>query len=427
MSKSYQEPSGNTWRTDCPRRRAQRSRQNDYFRPMQGSAADACVWGYPLVLFDAAARRTAQSCDRALEGVRLPNDDLTDRIAWLDLRGGPAALDIDETSRYYSLTLFDAWGRSFASLGTRTTGNQKQGYAIVPPLRDGTAPHGMQTIETPTSRVAVVGQTAKVDGEMAELQFSIVPLGPRDGALAPVGGAYSDDDSSESIATEIARSGGRAFFARLQRLLDDSGRYANAAAWRSVVDGVLNGDSRTLDAAFEAALTRIECGLPLATPIDGWQPQRMFDARGDAYLERAQSSRFQFLAGDEQDVSYRFARLDEAGRSLHGAHGYWLHFDAWNGPPVRAFWSVTACDERLRRFPGGTPASSIRSRDQLVKNSDDSLDILIQSSRPNKQNVNWLAVPEEAFGLILRLYWPRPAALNGVWSPPALRAVTVTA
>jgi hypothetical protein len=394
---------------------------------MQVSAVDACVWGYPLVLFDAAARRNAQSSDAALAGV-LPNDDLTDRTVWLDLRSGPAALAIDETSRYYSLTLFDAWGRGFASLGTRTTGNQKQTYAIVPPLWAGIAPHGLRTIEAPTHRVAIVGQTAKVDGEIAGLPFSIDPLGPRahPGETDAYGPAF--ELSRESVAQSIAHGGGRAFFERLQRLIrDDAGRYRDYAAWRSVAEDIVANASPELDKALTAALHRIEAGLSMTDPIGGWRAQQRFDARGNAYLERARSCRFHFLAGDEHEVLHRLAFTDDAGEPLHGGRSYRLHFDAWNRPPAQAFWSLTASDARFQRLPTGMPSSSIRSRDALVKNADDSIDILIQSTHPGTSNVNRIAVPKEAFGLILRLYWPRPPALNGLWSPPALHAVGIVA
>jgi hypothetical protein len=392
---------------------------------MPVGAVDACVWGYPLVLFDAAARRNAQSDDTALGGVSMPNDDLAVRTAWIDLHHRPVALMADETTRYYSLSLFDAWGRSFASLGTRTTGNQRQTYAIVPPSWTGTAPSGMRTIEAPTNRLAVVAQTVKSDGDISDPHVSIAPIGPRANDTIAIFAASQNPGGS--IADEIARAGGIAFFERLRRLLDDSGRYSSAIGWRDAIDTLLRGDSRRLDAAFSAALRHIESGLPVTPSVDGWEAQQRFDARSTAYLERARSCRFHFLAGDEQDVLYRFARIDDAGQPLHGARAYRLHFEGWNRPPARAFWSLTACDKRLRRLPADVRHSSIRSRDNLVRNADDSLDISIQSGPPDESNVNWLAVPDETFGLIFRLYWPRPAALNGVWSPPALHAVGVPA
>jgi len=169
---------------------------------------DACVWGYPLVLFDAAARQDARSGEAALGGVIIPNDDLAVRTAWIDLTHGPAALTLGETTRYYSLTLFDGWGRSFESLGTRTTGNHQQTYAMVSPLRSSL--NGRRTIETPTTRIAAVARTAKADGDVSEPQFLIVPIGPRANVDSPacVAGVGR---SSESIATQIARAGGCRF------------------------------------------------------------------------------------------------------------------------------------------------------------------------------------------------------------------------
>jgi hypothetical protein len=387
---------------------------------------DACVWGYPLVLFDAAARQNARSGEAALAGVTIPNDDLAVRTTWIDLTHGPTALTLGETTRYYSLTLFDGWGRSFQSLGTRTTGNHEQTYALVSPLRNGSSLNARRTIETATTRIAAVTRTAKADGDVTEPQFSIVPIGPRASVEAPACEA-GVGRSSESIATQIARAGGRSFFASLRTLLNESSRYASVAPWSDVVDDALLKDSKQLDDDVATAMQLIEAELPITAPVDGWRARRAFDARGAAYLERARACRFHFLADDEQDTFHRFALLEDSGRPLHGRFTYRVHFDAWNEPPARAFWSLSVCDERFRGLPANARGWSIRSRDNLIKNSDDSIDISIQTAPPNKPNVNWLAVPERPFGLILRLYWPRPAALNGLWSPPALQAVSVAA
>ncbi|HEY3674732.1 MAG TPA: DUF1254 domain-containing protein [Candidatus Tumulicola sp.] len=393
---------------------------------MPVGAIDAYIWGYPLVLFDAAMRRDVRGHDASLTGVSLPNDDLAERIEWIDLQRGPSALVLVETTRYHCVSLFDAWGRNFASLGTRTTGNERQTYAIVPPLWNGAAPHGMQTIQSPTDRVAALGQTTKAGDDSAQPQFSIVPIGPRPNPRA----SNRDADfprARESIAAGIASAGSRPFLACLQKLLHESERYAKAVGWRDVVDAALRKDPRELDDDFTAAIDLIESGSPLTPPVDGWQARRAFDARGSAYLERARACRFHFLTGDEQDVFHRFARSDDSGRALHGRLPYRLHFDVWNEPPARAFWSLSACDGRFGALLQSKSNSTVRSRDGLVRNADDSLDISIQSAPPDEPNVNWLAVPQEPFGLILRLYWPRPPALNGLWSPPALRAASVAA
>ena len=46
--------------------------------------------------------------------------------------------------------------------------------------------------------------------------------------------------------------------------------------------------------------------------------------------------------------------------------------------------------------------------------------IAIQRSRPVEDDVNWLPAPAGGFRLSMRLYWPKPSVLRGVWGPPPL-------
>ena len=113
------------------------------------------------------------------------------------------------------------------------------------------------------------------------------------------------------------------------------------------------------------------------------------------------------------------------GQALSGSHRYRLHFTPAELPPVNAFWSITAygsdnflIDNRLRRY-------AIGDRDPLVYNPDGSLDVWIQADEPAAgKSSNWLPVKVgQPFLLNARLYWPKPAALNGVWGMPAVERV----
>ena len=54
-------------------------------------------------------------------------------------------------------------------------------------------------------------------------------------------------------------------------------------------------------------------------------------------------------------------------------------------------------------------------------NQDGSLDLYLQKESPGKgKEANWLPAPEGKFILMLRLYWPKEAALDGTWGPPAI-------
>ncbi len=61
---------------------------------------------------------------------------------------------------------------------------------------------------------------------------------------------------------------------------------------------------------------------------------------------------------------------------------------------------------------------------QLKYNQDGSLDLYIQSESPGKdKESNWLPAPKDNFVLMLRMYWPENAVLNGSWQPPAVKRV----
>ena len=68
---------------------------------------------------------------------------------------------------------------------------------------------------------------------------------------------------------------------------------------------------------------------------------------------------------------------------------------------------------------------ALGDRDPLVFNADGSLDLWVQADRPSiDKEKNWLPVKRgQLFLLNARLYWPEPAALNGVWGMPAVQRV----
>jgi hypothetical protein len=48
--------------------------------------------------------------------------------------------------------------------------------------------------------------------------------------------------------------------------------------------------------------------------------------------------------------------------------------------------------------------------------------IYIQHDAPGQdKESNWLPAPNGLFWLAMRLYWPKPEALDGTWKQPPLR------
>ena len=115
---------------------------------------------------------------------------------------------------------------------------------------------------------------------------------------------------------------------------------------------------------------------------------------------------------------------DSTGEPLDGANNYTLTFAPGQLPPVNAFWSVTMyklpesllVENPINRYLINSPMLP-----SLAKNPDGSLTIYVQNSSPGpEKEANWLPAPPGPFKLVMRLYWPKPDALNGTWQPPKL-------
>jgi hypothetical protein len=115
---------------------------------------------------------------------------------------------------------------------------------------------------------------------------------------------------------------------------------------------------------------------------------------------------------------------DDTGKPLDGANKYTLHFDKSNIPPINAFWSVTLYDDEGFQVGNVLNRFAVSSWMPFKNNADGSLDLYIQNESPGKEKeANWLPAPEGAFNLTMRLYAPKPEALNGKWNPPSVKRI----
>ena len=60
----------------------------------------------------------------------------------------------------------------------------------------------------------------------------------------------------------------------------------------------------------------------------------------------------------------------------------------------------------------------------LKNNADGSLTLYLQHDSPGPElESNWLPAPAGPIYVVMRLYWPKEAALNGQWKPPTVQLV----
>jgi hypothetical protein len=351
--------------------------------------------------------------------------------------------------RFFQLPVYDMWTDAFASPGQRTTGSEPGQWALVPPGWSGRLPEGVDAIQAPTSWLWIIGRTqtnGPADyGAVHAIQdgYLLTPLSEWGGGavaqVAPEAGPVPDPDTvADDIdrdtppLQQLATLSSPAFFDRALALLavhpphlTDWSLVARMARI-GLVPGAGFGD---LDPAVQKALVDVPAGaqavmaqaLPrLANVVNGWQVNiDTMGVYGNSYVKRAIVAMVGLGANAAEDALYPLLQTDAAGQRMRGELDYVIHFEADGLPPVDAFWSVTMYDGK--GFPVANPLDrfALGDRDDLSFNPDGSLDLYLQPSSPGPGlESNWLPSPEGPIGVTMRLYAPRPEALDGTWSPP---------
>lgn len=427
-------------------------------------AADAYIFGYPLVLMDTTRRlMTAVSRpngsrapinqfahkrafpDARFTDVVSPNADTLYSIAWLDLSAEPIVLSVPPMGdRYYVMQLLDAWTNVFASPGSRTTGSAKRDFAIVGPWWSGGLPPNVREIRSPTNIVWVVGRT-ETDGKSdcsqvhaIQNQYLLTRLSAWGDAHATSEQAHVDAtvDSTLSPVEQVARMSAASFFDRLNLLMANNppsqadARALAEFATIGVAPGrpfIENGHDNPIAAGVSAARDRLiaAAGRQPANRVNGWDvcPDNM-GRYGTDYLVRAVVALMGLGANLRDDAIYQRATRDADGQLLNGANKYVVRFAKGALPPVRAFWSITLYNPQQRFIDNVLDRYAIGDRDNLTFGNDGSLVLYIQRESPGiAHSSNWLPAPEGPFTLLLRLYWPAKAILDGRWKPPAIEKV----
>ena len=154
---------------------------------------------------------------------------------------------------------------------------------------------------------------------------------------------------------------------------------------------------------------------------NGWHTLAMTGVYHEDYVARAFVTAVGLGANRPQDAVYPYTDKDSSGATLSGANTYMLHFAKGATPPVNGFWSVTMYTPQFFFDPNSLQKQTVGPRDQLKYNADGSLDLYFSHSRPAKAPAaNWLPAPAGAFILMLRMYWPEHAVLDGEWKVPPL-------
>jgi len=424
------------------------------------------MYAYPMVLLDTTRTQGGYSDNKLYHSrtfadptettVIRPNVDTLYTTAYLNLSSGPIVLTVpDMGDRYYMIQLMDAWTDTFADMGTRTSGNAKQKFMIVPPHWTGTIPSdNVNIIKAPTHRVWLLGRIYS-DGSAADLeivnQLQDKMKLTRSASNAPMSAGLAEADE-EDAATDITNAGtgltppqivaqmdAKTFFTTFAKIMKKNKPHAEDWPMRALMNkiGIYPGSpfkfsslSAETQSALSTAVTDAQkiilkniASIQPGTIVNTWKFNTLFlGSYGAAYPYRAFIAYYGLGANLPDDAIYPGATISMDG----SAHTYTIHFDSGQLPPVNAFWSITMYTSSGYLYENSINRYAIRSSDSLVTNADGSVDIYIQNQAPGDSSLqaNWLPCPAASFTMSLRMYWPSTEVLYGTssWKMPAIVA-----
>jgi len=448
-------------------------------------ARDAYVYGYPLVstyvtkqvMTNVASPQPnghapvnqfgslTRFPTAAFRTVTAPNVNTLYSSAFLDLGKEPILVHVPSTNgRYYVMEVLDGWTNVFASPGSRTTGTGEQLLAFVGPRWSGDLPGNVTSwYRSPTDMVWIINRI-QTNGPQdvpvvnaLQRQITAVPLSAYGRPFTPPMGRVDPSiDMTTPPRTQVNNMPAQAYFALLGRLLEtnppapaDSQIVARMASIGLVSPAVatrvrrpdasgrvqvVGGDvelrrSPALDMALargaQLGLAQIVTAVRTAgKKVNGWQIFDDCGRYGTDYLVRAAITYAGLGCNLPEDAIYPTTQVDSEGRRLDGAHRYVLRFGKDSLPPVRAFWSTTMYDKDFFLVPNSLNRSAISSWMNLERNADSSVTIYVQKDSPGAaRESNWLPAPNGDFVLMLRMYQPEQAVIDGRWKPPAVKRV----
>lgn len=425
---------------------------------------DAYIYGYPMV--DGYRIQHAYFVDRKNpefkgpwnqivniprvytpddKAVQTPNSDTPYSMIGLDLRAEPMVLTVPpiEKERYFSIQLVDLYTHNFDYIGSRATGNDGGSFLIAGPGWKGETPKGVRkVIRSETELVLGIYRTqlfrlGDLDNvKNIQASYKAEPLSTFLGQPAPA--AAPAVDFIEPLTPSEQKTSPEVFNILnfvLQFCPTDPSEIELMARFAKI--GIGAGKTFDVNTLSPDIKTAIEQGMADAW-VDLANLKKKIDARevtsGDLlgtrvhlknnYLYRMAGAVLGIFGNSKEEAMYPVYAVDSEGQKLDGSSRYTVHFAPDQLPAANAFWSLT-----MYELPSSLLVANPIDRyllnkpmmPQFVKDADGGLTFYVQNESPgDAKEANWLPAPKGPFMVVMRLYWPKPEALDGSWKQPPL-------
>ncbi|WP_413991103.1 DUF1254 domain-containing protein [Labrys okinawensis] len=383
------------------------------------------------------------------KAIQTPNSDTPYSFIGADLRAEPLVFTVPavEKDRYYSLQFIDMYTFNFAYVGSRATGNNAASYLLAGPNWKGKTPAGIKTVLRSETQLAfVIYRTqlfnpSDIDNvKKIQAGYKVEPLSTFLGKPAPQAPpalnfvkplSAEEEKTSPAFFNQLnfilqlcpTHPSEKTLMARFAKLNIGAGKSFDAAALspemqKAVSDGMADG----WKAFNEFKTTQIDTGK--VSSADGFGTRAFLK---NDYMQRMSAAVLGIYGNSKDEAIYPVYFVDAGKQKLDGANRYTLRFAPGQLPPVNAFWSLTLYQlpssllyaNPLNRYLINSPMLA-----DLKKDADGGITLYVQNESPGAdKEANWLPAPTGPFFSVLRLYWPKPAALKGTWKAPPMERV----
>ena len=377
--------------------------------------------------------------------IQTANSDTPYSFLGLDLRTEPMVLTLPsiEKSRYFSVQLIDLYTHNFDYLGSRATGNDGGSYLIAGPDWKGKTPKGIKkVIHAETELVVALYRTQLFSPDDIEKvkaiqkDYIVQPLSAFLGQPAPKTApkiTFIEPLTRDEIKTSPkvfeqlnfvlqfcpTHPSEKALMARFAKLDIGAGKTFDASKFSPEVQKAIGQGISDAWIDFDALKKRAETG-----EISGADAFGTREYLKNNYAYRMIAAVLGIWGNSTAEAIYPMYYVDSDGEKLDGAHRYTLRFGADELPPANAFWSLTMYEmpaSLLVANPINRYLLNSTMLSDFVRDADGGITLYIQHDSPGKdKEANWLPSAKGPFTANMRIYWPKPEALDGSWKQPPL-------
>jgi hypothetical protein len=431
-------------------------------------AKEAYIYGFPIVdhyrvMYNYYVDKTSPEFKGAVNSIssvakvygpddkviQTPNSDTPYSFAWLDLRAEPMVLTLPaiEKARYYSVQLIDCYTYNFDYLGTRTSGNGGGSFLIAGPGWKGKTPKGIKRVlradtefvfaayrtqlfkPSDIENVKKIQSQYKVQALSAFLKQAAPKASPSIDFIKPL----TPDAQKTSLDYFKVLNFALRFCPPLpeeKKLLARFARIDVGAGKTFAPENLTPEMKKALEDGMADAWKDF-VGLQQQANAGKVTSGDLFGTKQfmkNNYLYRMGGAVLGIYGNSKNEAMYPMYSMDEAGNPLDASKAnYVLRFGKDQMPPVNAFWSLTMYnlpDRLLVANPMNRYLINSPMLPDLKRDADGGITLYIQSASPGKdRETNWLPAPNGPFWTVLRLYFPKEAALDGTWKAPSIRKV----